>query len=74
MSDFTTRIRWTGDRGDGTRTYRDYDRTWNIEASNQTPVECSNDPAIGGDPTKYNPEELLLASLAGCHILVFTSR
>jgi organic hydroperoxide reductase OsmC/OhrA len=69
MSDFTTRIRWTGDRGDGTQTYRSYDRTWNIEPPDKTSVECSNDPAIGGDPTKYNPEELLLASLAGCHML-----
>jgi organic hydroperoxide reductase OsmC/OhrA len=69
MSEFTTRIRWTGDRGDGTQTYRSYDRTWNIEPSDKTSVECSNDPAIGGDPTKYNPEELLLAGLAGCHML-----
>jgi len=69
MSDFTTRIRWTGDRGDGTQTYRRYDRTWNIEPPDKTFVECSNDPSIGGDPTKYNPEELLLASLAGCHML-----
>jgi organic hydroperoxide reductase OsmC/OhrA len=69
MSDFTTRIRWTGDRGDGTQTYRGYDRTWNIEPLDKSSVECSNDPAIGGDPTKYNPEELLLASLAGCHML-----
>jgi organic hydroperoxide reductase OsmC/OhrA len=69
MSDFTTRIRWTGDRGHGTQTYRSYDRTWNIEPPDKTSVACSNDPAIGGDPSKYNPEELLLASLAGCHML-----
>ena len=29
--DFTARISWTGNRGEGTRTYRSYDRTWNIE-------------------------------------------
>ncbi len=29
----------------------------------------SNDPNLGGDPTKYNPEDLLLSSLAVCHTL-----
>jgi organic hydroperoxide reductase OsmC/OhrA len=69
MAEFEARIRWTGDRGEGTKTYRGYDRTWRIETPGQVPIECSNDPAIGGDPNKPNPEELLLASLAGCHML-----
>jgi organic hydroperoxide reductase OsmC/OhrA len=67
--DFTARIRWTGNRGDGTRTYRGYDRTWNIETEGKAPVECSNDPMLGGDPAKHNPEDLLIASLASCHML-----
>jgi organic hydroperoxide reductase OsmC/OhrA len=32
-------------------------------------IECSNDPALGGDPSKPNPEDLLLASLSACHML-----
>lgn len=32
-------------------------------------VRCSNDPLIGGDPTKPNPEDLLLSALAACHML-----
>lgn len=67
--DFTATIRWTGNRGDGTRTYRGYDRTWNIETEAKQPVECSNDPMLGGDPSKHNPEDLLIASLASCHML-----
>ena len=67
--DFTARIRWTGNRGDGTRTYRGYDRTWNIVTDGKAPVECSNDPLLGGDPAKHNPEDLLIASLASCHML-----
>lgn len=31
----------------------------------------SSDPAFRGDPTRYNPEELLLASLSSCHMLWF---
>ncbi|WP_394840792.1 OsmC family protein [Pendulispora brunnea] len=67
--DFTARILWTGDRGEGTRRYRGYDRTWRIVTPGKPPVECSNDPALGGDPAKPNPEDLLLSSLASCHML-----
>ncbi|MCC0065275.1 MAG: OsmC family protein [Defluviimonas sp.] len=67
--DFTSRIVWTGNRGEGTRTYRSYDRTWDIAVPGKAPVPCSNDPALGGDPAKMNPEDLLLSSLAACHML-----
>ena len=29
----------------------------------------SSDPAFRGDPTKHNPEELFLSSIASCHML-----
>ena len=67
--DYTCLIEWTGDRGDGTRTYRGYDRAWNIATSGKPVVNCSNDPLLGGDPTLHNPEDLLLASLSACHML-----
>jgi organic hydroperoxide reductase OsmC/OhrA len=66
---YTSLIRWTGDRGQGTKTYLGYARTWNIEAPGKAVVECSNDPLLGGDPAKYNPEDLLLSSLSACHML-----
>src|SRR5262245_12884698 len=49
--------------------YRGYDRTWRIATPGKLPIECSNDPMLGGDPSKPNPEDLLLASLASCHML-----
>jgi organic hydroperoxide reductase OsmC/OhrA len=67
--DFTAAIAWTGDRGEGTRRYRGYDRTWRVVTPGKPVIECSNDPALGGDTAKPNPEDLLLASLAGCHML-----
>jgi organic hydroperoxide reductase OsmC/OhrA len=67
--DYTCLIEWTGDRGDGTRTYRGYDRTWNIATPGKPVVPCSNDPLLGGDPTLHNPEDLLLSSLSACHML-----
>jgi organic hydroperoxide reductase OsmC/OhrA len=67
--DYTPLVRWTGDKGQGTKTYLGYARTWNIEAPGKAIVACSNDPLLGGDPTKYNPEDLLLSSLSACHML-----
>ncbi|MEG3089568.1 OsmC family protein [Sphingomonas sp. PB4P5] len=67
--DYTSRIEWTGNRGDGTRSYRSYDRSWTVATPGKPPIACSNDPLLGGDPTLHNPEDLLLASLAACHML-----
>jgi len=67
--DFTSEIVWTGNRGEGTRTYRSYDRTWDIAAPGKAPVHCSNDPMLGGDPSKMNPEDLLISALSACHML-----
>jgi organic hydroperoxide reductase OsmC/OhrA len=66
---YTARISWTGDRGEGTRTYRGYDRTWDVDTPGKPVIPCSNDPLLGGDPAKPNPEDLLLSALAGCHML-----
>jgi organic hydroperoxide reductase OsmC/OhrA len=67
--DYTTRIEWTGNRGEGTQTYRGYDRTWDVSTPGKPVIHCSNDPLLGGDPALPNPEDLLLASLSACHML-----
>ena len=66
---FVSRIVWTGNRGDGTRSYRGYDRTWEIRTPGKPVVVCSNDPRLGGDPSRPNPEDLLLSALSACHML-----
>lgn len=67
--DYTCAIVWTGNRGEGTRTYRGYDRTWDIVTPGKPIIHCSNDPLLGGDPSLPNPEDLLLSSLSACHML-----
>jgi hypothetical protein len=62
--------RWTGNRGEGTAHYRAYDRSWRIAVPGKPAIDCSNDPALGGDPTRMNPEDLLLSALAGCLALL----
>ncbi|WP_104018049.1 OsmC family protein [Roseovarius nitratireducens] len=69
--DYTARVVWTGNRGDGTRHYRGYDRTWNVETAGKPVIHCSNDPLLGGDPTLHNPEDMLIAALSACHMLWF---
>lgn len=67
--DYTSRIIWTGNTGEGTAHYRAYARTWDIAVPGKPVVHCSNDPVLGGDPGKMNPEDLLLSALSACHML-----
>lgn len=67
--DYTSLIRWTGNRGEGTAHYRAYDRTWDVAVPGKPVIPCSNDPLLGGDPAKMNPEDLLLSALSACHML-----
>jgi organic hydroperoxide reductase OsmC/OhrA len=45
------------------------DRSYRIVAAGKPDIAGSADPAFRGDPACWNPEELLLASLAACHKL-----
>ena len=67
--DFTAKVVWTGNRGEGTAHYRAYDRTWELRSEGKPVVPCSNDPRLGGDPRLYNPEDMLIAALSSCHML-----
>lgn len=69
IHEFPTRVIWTGNRGTGTSAYKAYDRTWDMALDGKETVHCSNDPLLGGDPTKYNPEDMLIAALSSCHML-----
>ena len=69
LHEFPARIIWTGNRGQGTSSYTAYDRTWDMAAKGKAVLACSNDPALGGDSEKYNPEDLLITALSSCHML-----
>jgi len=67
--EYTSRVTWTGNRGQGTQTYGGYDRIWQVQTPGKPVIECSNDPLLGGDPTLHNPEDLLISALSSCHML-----
>lgn len=66
---YAVRVVWTGNVGTGTESYRGYERAHEIGAPGKPRINGSADPAFRGDPERWNPEELLVASLSACHKL-----
>ncbi|MDQ0756156.1 OsmC family protein [Arthrobacter sp. B3I4] len=64
-------VRWTGNLGGGTSSYRGYSRDHDIEIPGLPVLKGSADPTFHGDRERYNPEQLLLAALSQCHMLSF---
>lgn len=61
---------WTGNLGSGTSAYSAYTRNYELSAPGKSArIAGSSDPVFRGDPTRYNPEELLLGALSACHML-----
>jgi organic hydroperoxide reductase OsmC/OhrA len=66
---YSIKVRWTGNTGAGTSSFRQYKRDHEISASGKPSIPGSSDPAFRGNKARYNPEELLVASLSSCHML-----
>ncbi|WP_371499998.1 OsmC family protein [Kitasatospora sp. NBC_00374] len=69
LHSYTASITWTGNLGTGTSGYRAYGRSHEVAAEGRPTIPGSSDPAFRGDPARWNPEQLLLASIAQCHLL-----
>lgn len=69
--DYAVSIEWTGNRGTGTSGYRDYGRDGVLRAEGKHDVAVSSDRVFHGDRDRWNPEDLLLAALAECHLLSY---
>jgi organic hydroperoxide reductase OsmC/OhrA len=68
---FAAHVVWTGAGGASTTSYDAYDRTFRVEIEGKPPLTGSSDPSFRGDASKHNPEDLLVASLSGCHLLSY---
>ena len=66
---YLTRVHWNAGGGSGTSGYRAYHRDHTIAVAGKGTILASSDPSFRGDATRYNPEELLVASLSSCHML-----
>jgi organic hydroperoxide reductase OsmC/OhrA len=68
---YETNLVWTGNLGDGTKTYKGYSRAHEISITGKPLIIGSSDPHFRGDASRYNPEELLVAALSACHMLYY---
>ncbi|HET8958210.1 MAG TPA: OsmC family protein [Microcella sp.] len=69
---YAVTVTWTGDRGDGTASYRSYGRDHSIRAEGKRhAIDGSSDRTFHGDADRWNPEELVIAALAQCHMLSY---
>jgi organic hydroperoxide reductase OsmC/OhrA len=66
---YEANITWTGKRGQGTSAYTAYDRDHVARAAGKPDLPMSADQAFLGNPTRHNPEDLLVATLSSCHML-----
>lgn len=62
-------LKWTGNLGTGTQSYRGYSRDHVVSVKGKPDLSASSDSAFRGNPERYNPEEMLVASVSSCHML-----
>lgn len=62
---------WTGAGAVGTAGYTAYSRDHEVRIAGKPVLPGSSDPDFRGDPSRFTPEELLVAALAQCHMLWF---
>ena len=66
---YSTSLTWTGNKGEGTSSYKAYERDHIIQVAGKPDIPGSSDPSFLGSRSRYNPEEMLVASLSACHML-----
>lgn len=69
MSEHRARVAWR--RATPDFAYDTYDRTHDVRFPGGQALQGSAAPDYKGDPAKANPEEMLAAALASCHMLTF---
>ncbi|MEH0109064.1 OsmC family protein [Tersicoccus sp. MR15.9] len=68
---FAVSVAWTGDRGEGTATYRGYGRDHEVSSPGVPTLLGSAHRTFHGDADRWNPELLLVAALSECHMLSY---
>ena len=66
---YSVEVHWTGNIGEGTKSYQSYARTHEIISGHKPTIAGSSDPAFRGNEDRWNPEELMVAAVSACHKL-----
>jgi organic hydroperoxide reductase OsmC/OhrA len=69
MSEHKITLKWW--KGDVPFTYDAYPRNHTISFKGGAPIFFSASPTYLGDPSKGDPEDMLVAALSSCHMLSF---
>ncbi len=62
---------WTGNKGDGTKNVRTYDRSHTVSIQGKPELFLTTDNPAVGDKSKLNPEDLLVSAISSCHMLSY---
>jgi organic hydroperoxide reductase OsmC/OhrA len=62
---------WTGNKGDGTKDVRTYDRSHTVSIHGKPELLLTTDNPTVGDKSKLNPEDLLVTAISSCHMLSY---
>lgn len=65
---YRVRLDWSGAATDAAG-FRRHDRGYVLTAEGKPAIQGSSDAGFRGDGAKWNPEDLLVASLSACHQL-----
>jgi organic hydroperoxide reductase OsmC/OhrA len=69
--EYKAHVIWDGAKPGVPFQYKTYDRSYHIRVSGKPEMSGSADPLFGGDRSRYNPEDLFVASLSSCHLLTY---
>ena len=62
---------WTGNKGEGTKNVRTYDRSHTVSIQGKPELYLTTDNPAVGDKSKLNPEDLLVSAISSCHMLSY---
>lgn len=68
---YGARVTWTGARQGTTSSWRAYSREYEALVEGKPALRLTADGAFLGDEALHNPEDLLVISLSGCHLLTY---
>lgn len=63
--------RWTGNLGIGTASVKGYSRDHTVSLANKPDLHLTTGNPHVGDPSKLNPEDLLVSAISSCHMLTY---
>lgn len=74
VHEFTARLNWTGAASGPTTTYQSYSRDYEVTLPSGPVLKGTAAVAFRGTTSRFNPEDMLIASLAACHMLSYLAR